>query len=155
EALPQSAGDAERNRLATGLAEVFCLLHDDAGQERMLTDLTSRNAADRASREALYSLALKGGDSGARARWREAIRRIEGQGGRTVEVLDALHAAGSPAGDVAELVRIALADAPDDPDAHLLAARLAERRADVATAVQQYELAADLDPAAPMYQEAR
>src|SRR5262249_36738576 len=107
------------------------------------------------SREILYSLALKEGDTAARARWREELRRIEGQGGRTVALLDALHTAGSPAGDAAELVPVALAETPDAPEGHPLAARLAEPRPDAAPAPQQYELAADLDRAALKSQEAR
>jgi tetratricopeptide (TPR) repeat protein len=158
EELPPSAGDAERNRLAGGLADVYALLGDDAGQKRMLTDLADRNASDLAARKGLYALALKENDAAAQSRWRDEIRRIEGQGGRSVALLDALaaaHSAGTTRRDDVELVRTALAETPDNPDAHLLAARLAEQAGDAATATQRYEAAADLDVTAVKYQQAR
>lgn len=161
EDLPPGAGDAERTRLLTGLAELYVVIHDEAGQKRVRTVLAALSGQDVESRKVLYALALRGGDAAGQARWRDELRKAEGPAGQSVAVLDALHAlAGATAGDrrLAEwqnLARGVLATQPDQTDAHLLLARSAERAGDAPTAARHFELAADLDPTDVRYQEAR
>lgn len=158
EELPPSAGDAERNRLAAGLADVYAMIGDRAGQRRILTDLAGRNTSDLACRRALCALA---NDTFTEARWRDEIQRIEGPAGRTLAILDGLKlTSGSPAVydrriiSVQDVARTAVAETPDDPLAHLLAARVAQI-SNAEQAAKHYEIAADLDVTAIEFQIAR
>ncbi|HKB01460.1 MAG TPA: tetratricopeptide repeat protein, partial [Gemmataceae bacterium] len=161
EDLPPTAGDAEWNRLLTGLADVYALIRNDSGQVRVLTELASRIGQDLAVRKTLYTLALRGPDQALRARWRDEITRLEGPTGKSAAVLEALSDARKETiperqlGEWHDLAKAALAAAPDQADAHLLLAAITERRSDLARAAKHLEMAADLDPTSLTCQEAR
>lgn len=161
ESLPSSAGDAERVALFSGLADVYATVGDDAGRTRVLAELAERDRQDRRTRAALYELALKAPDPTVRNRWREELQRADGPTGKLAALADALHAVqgeAEPDRALAEwhaLAEGALAATPDQPDAHLLLARVAERRRDAAAAARHFEAATDLDPTSSNYQSAR
>ena len=160
ESLSATAGDAERTRLFSGLAEIYGMIRNDPGQLRTLSELATRYGQDLPSRKLLYSSALRMDDESAKTRWRAEIRRLEGAGGKSVEVLDALHAIRGKGADAQlpawqQLAREVLGALPDSGDARLLLAHIAERRGDAAEAAKHFEAAADLDATNLSYQESR
>src|SRR5262249_34688945 len=96
--------------------------------------------------------ALKANGSATQARWRSEIRRLEGTSGKSAEILDGLQAIEEKSTESQlaawqDLTRAVLSTLPDQGDALLLRALVAERRGDAASA--------DQDAAGLVYQEAR
>lgn len=162
EALPATAGDAERLRLLSGLADLYDVVHDDVGRMRVLAELVARDGHDLASRRVLCGLALRGDDPALRDRWRDELVRAEGPSGRSAAVLDAFSEARRGAAvpdrklaDWHDLAQGVLAASPDHADAHLLMAAIAELRRNVTEATRHIESAAALEPTDIRYQAAR
>ncbi|HEX3152429.1 MAG TPA: tetratricopeptide repeat protein [Gemmataceae bacterium] len=162
EALPPTAGDADRARLMSGLADVYAAIRVDAGRKRVLGQLASMNAQDIEVRKELFARALRGDDSSVRKRWQNELQRAEGPTGKSVVILEALQELGGGTipsdrklADWRDLAQSALEVKPDHAEAHLLLGTVAERRHDAATAAKQFDLAVDFDPTVLKTQEAR
>jgi cellulose synthase operon protein C len=161
EELSPAAGDTERARLFGELAAIHAAIHDDAGQRRALAGLGAINRQDLDVRETLYALALKSDSEAERSRWRAEIQRLEGNGARSVAVLDALHQIATATANDRRLARwldlgrAVVAESPDQVDARILLAAVAELRGELESAVKELEIAIALEPAALRCQEAR
>ncbi len=161
EQLSPTTGDADRARLLNGLAEIYAVTHDDAGRLRVLTALAGQDRQNLELRKTLYALALRGNRELERTHWRDEIRRIEGPNGRSVAVLDALQqmttgtAQDPQLSDWQDLGRVVVNESPDDVDARLLTAAIAKRRGDDKSAMQNFDMAARMEPGSIRCQEAR
>lgn len=147
---PAATGDAERNRLLLGLADIYALTRDDAGVKRVLTAYASKNPPDVPARTTLVALSLKEGDADSRTRWTDELKRLN-PGSRAAALVEALHhvralkVADRRTAEWQDLARAALAETPDSTEAILLAALLAERASETEAAAKLYERAVALD----------
>lgn len=157
EELPVAASDADRARLMQGLADLYGTMRNESGQVRVLTEIARRQSTDVTPRRQLFAIALKNGDVAMQDTWRAELRRLEGND-RTANILTALSTprpSAKQAAEFTELARTTLAEAPDNIDAHLLAARLAETKGDAELATKHLEAAVALDVTSLRAQQAR
>lgn len=166
EALPMSAGDAEKSRLHSAFLDLYESNRDVGGAMRMLTALASTNTQDTKSRRSLYRLAIdanpfnKGQWRYDLMHWQAELRRIEGNSSQSVAIVEALRSMTAPAdekrwNEIKILAASVLVSNPDDADAHLLLGQTAEKLRDSVLAAKHFESAARLEPLAIRYQESR
>lgn len=144
--------EAEQLRLLRGLFDIYQQLGDDAGQLRIGQQLLARQPQQLSLCKALYALALKVGDAGGQNRWRQEIRKLEGATGRSHVILEGLALVDTlgpndrAMNDLADAAQAVLQSTPDDLDALLLQAKLAERRDNANLANSLYERCFALEP---------
>ncbi len=138
--------DSDQLQLLAGLVEVYDRVGDRAGVVRTLRRITSRRPTDAAVWMRLYERATEAGDAPMAAEARGALGKLDGPGGVSALVCDALAAPATAAGDLAAKLTATTGAAPQRADVCLALAHLQHLLGDEAQALALAERAVTLEP---------
>jgi tetratricopeptide (TPR) repeat protein len=138
--------DADQFRLLYGLVEVYDSIGDRAKVIHVLKRIAARRPTDVAVWMRLFERATAAGDAKTAAEARAMVARIDGPGGPSVLVCDAVAASPSDAARVSDLLMAKFGSSPNRADACLALARSRAAVGDHPEALRLTERAFLLEP---------